>query len=1169
MSNPRYTEQQAAAVFTREVSIALSAGAGCGKTFVLTQRFLQQLEPASDAAELSTLVAITFTDRAAREMRDRVREACQSRLQSCAPEHVDHWLTVLRGLDTARISTIHSFCTSLLRSNAIEAALDPRFAVLEPPLAAAMLEAATESVLHARLIAEDAAATAFVLRFGLERTQSVIANLAQQRFRVDWQRFDSTSPADIATLWQQTWQTEFVPRLIRELRAGAVAQRIRKLLTDERPEHPEMLRRCGDLLFHLDPERTWHDPTQTLADLLEVAKVQGGGTKKHWSSEDVYDVVKDTLTDFRKEIQDLQKLLAYTPEHVALAAEFSVHAWELAQDAATAYETQKLQAGALDFDDLLLKARDLLRDRTDVRQRVMRSIQMLMVDEFQDTDPVQADIVRFLCGEQLPSGKLFLVGDIKQSIYRFRRADPGVFRALRQELPETGQMSLTRNFRSQPEILKFVNLLFGDEFEQYEPLEPFADQQLSPTPSIEFLFADHDVDAVESETGGKPTAQQLRQREADWIARRIAELLADHTPRVRQRNRETGQTELRRVQPGDITILFRALSDVQEYEAALRRYGLDYYLVGGKAFFAQQEVFDLLNLCRVLDCPDDVVALIGVLRSPLFGLSDDALQALRPATGDWWHRLREPPPDFLPELQRERILFAGRTLHELRQIKDRLSIADLLNAVLTRTGYDAAMLAEFLGNRKVANLRKLIDQAATFDRSDQFTLKDYIERLQTSVIDEIDEAFATTLPESGDVIRLMSIHQSKGLEFPIVVVADINRKPQPAGASQYLHPDWGALVKLPDQFGRSFEHLGLQMLKIAEKAAEAEETQRLFYVAVTRAADHLILSAAIEPGGRFESPWMRLLGSRFDLQTGLPKTDPLLGTMVGAADRHAIPEINVQRGAPQAQPVTSQRTSRPLSQFWQTLWDAEPEPLPESLQAFSHDATALTTWSVSKLEEIDARLQPAQPRGQATTGGSALSLADAEQLGNLVHAAVEHFDHRQPESWPAAVECALRMQATAPDARLVSLTRELLERYAASELTQRCGRARQLFREVDFSLPWPPAAEAARDVVIGQIDMCGEMEDGAWEIYDFKTLDAQSKLSDDALLQPYRFQLGVYALALESWLQRPVARLSLVLLRPHFREVRLAWDDALRAEVASRLTSSLASAREAVSVATS
>lgn len=1158
-SRPQYTEQQSAAIFTRDYSIALSAGAGCGKTFVLTQRFLQHLEPAGEAATLTSLVAITFTDRAAREMRDRVREACQQRLEHCEPEHVDHWLKVLRGLDTARISTIHSFCTSLLRSHAIEAQLDPGFTVLEPPLAETLLESATESVIHRLLIAADDDATAYVLRFGLERTRDLIRQLARQRFRVDWSTWKHPDPNELAERWLMAWQARYRPKLIEEFRNSPLLTRVREFLAEHETTHAEMQARCQTLREWLDKTIQWPHPEQQLEDIREAAKVQGGGGKSAWSSEAVFEEVKNLFKNLRDEVDRLQEQLSYRDDDVALAAKFACHGFQLARQVAEDYEQAKSAAGVLDFDDLLLRARNLLRDHAVVREKFGRSIHLLMVDEFQDTDPVQADIVRDLCGEALRHGKLFLVGDSKQSIYRFRRADPQVFLQLSAELPEPGRKILNRNFRSQPEILKFVNLLFQGTFPNYEPLIPFQPLQSSPPPTIEFLFATSDVDSP-GHPDGKVRADDLREREAAWIARRVVELLNDPTPRIRDKDPSTGQSVLRRVQPGDITILFRALTSVQEYEQQLRNYGLKYYLVGGKTFYAQQEVFDLLNLCRVLDNPNDVVALLGALRSPFFGLSDDDLHALRPEDGDWWTRLQQPPPVYLPELAQARIALAGRTLHGLWSVKNELTIRELLTRAVDETGYDAALLLEFLGSRKVANLRKLIEQATPFDSSELFTLKDYVVRLETSVLEETDEAFATTLPEAGDVIRLMSIHQSKGLEFPVVIVADIDRKGPPKTPVAYLHHEWGALVKLPDQFGRDYENLALRMLKIDESSADEEETLRLFYVAVTRAADHLILSAGREPGSRFNSPWMKLLAEKFDLDTGQPKGDPLLGTMIGATSREQIPHIRLHHVPPVAEKASRSREREPLSKFIEYWENAKPEPLPDSLRTYGFDEQAPRTWSVSLLEQYDtlstAHATSAEPSHEARES--------AESLGTFLHQVLERFDYAHPETWEASFISVQKHLKTPLEDSQLTTAREVLGRLASSQLVSTWSSAAQVHRELDFLLPWPaePKTPAGpTDLISGQIDLLLQDAEGRWLLYDFKTGHTPASRNDADVLAPYSFQLGVYAWAVEAWTDQPLTEIALVLVRPTIRVVKLPWTKTLKRDLEQRLTQAIQQAR--------
>ena len=1180
---PKYTDQQAAAIQTRGVSIALSAGAGCGKTFVLTQRFLNGLEPGTVTTNLRSMVAITFTDRASREMRDRIRSACQQRLQQCETDVVEHWLGVLRGLDSARISTIHSFCTGLLRSQAVDAGLDPRFTVLQPSLADTLLRNTAKETVHGLLEQNDEDAIEFVLQFGLERTRELMRALVEQRFQITFEDFVNQTPETLAADWRTRWQTEFIPKLIADFRQSPATQHLFELLSENMPAHPTMVERRAALLGWLQPSREWPNPLEALQTIGENARVQGGGRSDSWPTTEIYEAAKNLLTSVREKSRDAAQEMEINDDDLMLAAELAVRAIRLAKITSEAYESAKQAQGLLDFDDLLLRARNLLRDRADVRERVASGIRLLMVDEFQDTDPIQADVVRMLCAEALTQGRLFLVGDAKQSIYRFRRADPGVFDRVRKEIPAEGRLPLSVNFRSQPAVLHFVNHLFSAGMgDQYEALTPFDDVQRSPTPAIEFLFATFDAEEIPSADEDGPqqaSASDLRIREADWIARRCAELLADATPRIRDKD-SAGKSILRRPKLGDIVILFRALSNVHEYENALRRYGLDYYLVGGKAFFAQQEVFDILNLCRYLDDPDDLIGLVGVLRSPFFNLSDDSIQALaltsvadevRPSPFErrtLHDNLQLEPPTSLPDEQRRRIAFANRVLMELRAQKDHLPLSKLLAQAVAITGYDASLFTEHLGSRKVANLRKLMDMAQEFDRAELFTLKDFVERLQTSVLEETDEEFATTLPETGEVIRLMSIHQSKGLEFPIVVVADIDRKGPPRGRSAVLHPDFGALVKLPDTFGQSHENLGLRMFNLLERDADAQETIRLFYVACTRAADYLILSAGIDPTIKKHSPWYELVKRRFDTSTGLPRTDPLLGSSgASTAGRETIPDI-----LPHPQPPRVARTAPtserlvPINQLAEFLRNAEPSSIPELAVPIERDTDELPPLSVSRLETIDADLRGiAHVRHDRAREliEAPLDPDQATALGSLVHAVLERISFAPPIAWTEALEHEVNRSRETINDDTAAAAKLMLSQLMASSVPNDLAKSTNIHREVEFAMSWPASTSAGRPTLIrGVIDLLYEDRDGGWHVLDYKTNDFPSHATDEQLLAPYELQLGIYAHAVTQWFGKPPSELSLITFRPTVRRVTLAWSPERWQHLAARIDASIAVCRQ-------
>ncbi|MFN0053924.1 MAG: UvrD-helicase domain-containing protein [Planctomycetales bacterium] len=1169
------TAQQRQAIEERGVSIALSAGAGCGKTFVLTRRFLSDLEPGPNAIDFSQLVAITFTERAAREMRERIRKECRRRLDEAPPGEVDAWLTIVRQLDAARVSTIHSFCGSLLRMHAVEAGLDPRFKLLDETTSGSLLRRAVREGLHALLAGQDVDSHDLVVEFGMERVRSLLESLVLERYRIEFSAWRDKSAEELSAAWERLWRDEVAPQLLQRFLESATVQRVTEILREQVPDHPVMQERRLALLEALEELPLSSSPEAVLETILSQARVQGGGSAKVWSSPDVYDVIKTSFEALRKQVDRLLEQWRYAAEDLLPAAEMGMRLLRVLEQVGGTYDEQKRASGWLDFDDLLLGARNLLRDHDHVRRQVSSGIRLLLVDEFQDTDPIQSDLVKLLCGKALLNGKLFVVGDVKQSIYRFRRAEPQVFRKLRESIPPEGRLPLTMNFRSQPAILSFVNALFeGALGDTYEPLQPSC-RQISPEPCIEFLWAtgasEAPVDSADEGdvATGRESVEIRRRREADWIARRLKQLVEDQEPRVRYRDSATGADSLRRLELKDIVILFRAMTDVRHYEAALRERGLDYYVVGGGAFFAQQEVFDVVNLCRTLDDPDDEVALVGVLRSPFFSLSDDALLALARQGGEGEanspdratlfetlvqsvEEVGKGPLCALSNEQRQRVSFAGQVLGDLHNRKDRLPLATLLTQAIERTGYDAALLTEFLGVRKLANLRKLIDQARSFDQTGLFTLADFVDRLQESVGEEIRESLAATHPESSNVIRLMSIHQSKGLEFPLVVIADMDRQGQERTPAARLDPVLGPLVALPEKFGQKRENLGLKLLRLQEQEESLAETRRLLYVATTRAADHLILSANLKNPGEVSHPWMALLAERFDLLTGQPRPETLA--------RHGakLPDVRVHHAAPDVppEPPGARRGGLPLSQFRALLESADAAPLPASLQPLPTFVPVHARLSVSEIRQRDAQRHQRTPLvlDESDEARSPLDDPDEESLvikgsaarllGDIVHLVLERVELARPGDVPQLVARASAGFANVSP----EVTREAVacvETFFGSPLAAEMAGARHCAREIEFCLPWTLKSAAAGErgapprvrTITGKLDVLLQGADGNWSVVDYKTGRLPPGNGPQAMLLDYEMQLAIYALAVERLTGTFPVRAELVLLRDEARRV--------------------------------
>jgi ATP-dependent helicase/nuclease subunit A len=1177
---PSYTRQQAAAIETRKVSIGLSAGAGCGKTFVLTERFLSHLVPQGESGKgggepLSQIVAITFTDRAAREMRDRIRSTCARRIEKCGEAEVPHWLSVLRSIDGARISTIHSFCAGFLRRHAVAAGVDPQFGLMEAETGDTLVRMSIARTVKRLLEQGDENCLKLVVHYGLNGMRRMLGQLLSGQATLDTDRFWERDARQFASEWVEHLNGVFLPRLVRDFATSDHVAQIILLLRENESSNAVMRQRRGLLLDRLESLRSGVSGVSSLEEIREAAQVKGAGNKSTWPSEETYEAVKAGFERLRKEIDKIGEFMEIDVAAIQRSAELTVAAVNVVRSAAVDLATAKQEASLLGFDDLLVRTRNLLRQSEAVRRETAASIAALLVDEFQDTDPVQAEIVETLVGDGLASGKLFVVGDAKQSIYRFRRADPTVFDAMRARIPSQGRLPLTTNFRSQPEILNFVNALFAPALKAaYEPLVPNR-EQLSPTPSIEFLFA---LPAADEEDPDR--ADCRRRREAEWMARRIQELLDDPAPRIPEKDTATGETRLRRVQAGDIAVLFRALSDVALYEDVFRRRGIDYYLVGGRAFFAQQEVYDLVNLCGFLNDPDDAIALVGVLRSPFFSFDDDTLVAL----GGFGEPLRESlansPPSDLPERQQEQVRHASRVLDELLRKKDRLPLAGLLELAIERTGYDASLLHEFLGRRKVANLRKLIDMAREFDRSGRGTLADFAQRLRDSISEETVEELAATHPETSNVVRLMTIHQSKGLEFPVVIVADMDRPSRGSVWEAVYHREFGPLLPPPPSGIEEPRHIAIQMNKYIEDREDEEESLRVLYVALTRAADHLILSSALYSNGRPRSQWLKLLAERFDLGTGLAKGDPYFGTSLGKGSAAAIPEILVHQEPPEQIVVAPHKSKlAPLSQFREIVEQGESGVLPSLMRPVSPSHAVTPQFSVSVIEQADAFL-----RGTDTAWPVLVDPLDANDLrgrddptvlGTVVHSVIDRLPWSLTKAKPrttkrkrsdadagadtepiaAIVHAALRGLSPS-DKRKVSAEPVIqrVEAFVGSELWKELTGAQRWFREIDFLLPWPvdSAHESEQAIISGQLDCLVQTAAGGWKIVDYKT-GRVPEGDPAALFEHFSIQLVLYAQAVRAMTGRLPDSIEIVALHEEIRRFPLTlWKEFL-VEVTHRI----------------
>ena len=748
-------EQQIAAVeATGEVFV--SAGAGTGKTAVLVERFVRAV--CDDGLDVDSILVITYTRRAAGELRTRIRAELGKRGRH----------DLARELDGAWISTIHGFCLRLLKAYPFAAGLDPRFRELDDAQAAVLRSEAFERAL-----------TAFCAGGEPDRLQLLATYGAAGLRRMLTGVYETLRSAGRELVLGVGDRPELEER-IEELREAAQALQIET---------------AGQLLALLERD--------TRADrLLDLSgfRIRGDNAVAY---EEARRAVEQAALD------------------VAAARDRDL-LQELLERFASAYADEKAGESGLDFEDLQLEARDLLRDHEDIRERESLRFRSIMVDEFQDTNRLQSELVDLLAG---PGTELFFVGDEFQSIYGFRHADVRVFRERR---ARAGQLlPLTLNYRSRPEVLAAVNHLFGSHFgDEFQPLAAAAE---FPDP----VFG-HPVELLVTDKAAyKGTGVHWRRAEARAIARRVRELV------------DSGAATA-----GEIVVLFAAGTDAEVYEQELRRAGLPTYRATGKGYFGQQQVVDLLAYLHLLQNRYDDRALLTVLASPFVGVSNDALVLLRRAASrrPLFSGLEKSLPPGLSERDLHLLRAFRQRYDRLSAAMTRLSLERLCERVVSEHDYDLAVLAQWDGRRRYANMRKLGRLARSYEELRGPDVEGFVRFVGEQEALGARELEAVAEEEGADAVRLLTIHAAKGLEFEVVIVADAGRDKPPPSAEEILALSdgrFGFRVADPVTTKRrgAFDY---EQVKQARHDEETAERLRLYYVAMTRARDRLIVSGAID-----------------------------------------------------------------------------------------------------------------------------------------------------------------------------------------------------------------------------------------------------------------------------------------------------------------------------------
>jgi len=874
-----FTRSQQAAIEAMDKDVCVSAGAGSGKTKVLVERFVRiivESKRGSLAKELRAtpehILVITFTDKATREMKNRIIEAFRKL----------NLLEELHQIENAYISTIHGFCARLLLENPFEAQVDPQFQVLDEVRAAQLLHRCCEQELD-RLIEKNDARIRELLTAvqnghnELQNNRDLTILLAESLEHV------------LATLRNAGWQQEDVENIAAESLDGIARRNLAIVRTFFEPIVSE-LKACRnalepllgslrggmrELADRLDRQIAacpqYEGDPHSLLEWFKGIKSLVNRRSYHASGPGERDLlpilyrIKESVIQALKVHQTTRELERQSASCCHNFLELSLHVWR-------AYEESKRRLGCLDMEDLQSKAVQLLENFSAVRHRYQKHFRHLLVDEFQDTNRLQVRLIELLHeeGGQICNRK-FLVGDIQQSIYAFRGAEPLLFReVIRQAENEKRHVHvrLTDNFRSRPEVLKLVELVFKRHTfveENFEPLTPGADFLPKETPSIEILLARN------------MRRDEYQLREAEALAVRIREIVENEHLHI------TARSDPRCGEPvrwRDIAVLFRSLTRVALYEEAFARHGVPCFVVGGgRGYYARQEVRDLLNVLTYLDTPFDDVALTAVLRSPFVGLRIDSLVELHRLRGE---RSSAPPhlslnallkSQVLTEREKERLHCFLQVVETLRAQEDRLPVGQILERLILQTNYDICLLSRPNGRRRLANMRKLLQMASA---EPVFGVSAFIQQLKEIEKLSPREGDAPTEEEEADVVRLLTIHRAKGLEFPVVCLADLSHPFQLP--SQELFICHGKTMAIGSRIMGEGD-LVYNVIEELRLQRDQEEAARLLYVALTRAKEHLLLSGCLNDLPSISENWASSLFPMLGVNDA--SAEPQIRSLVG------------------------------------------------------------------------------------------------------------------------------------------------------------------------------------------------------------------------------------------------------------------------------------------------
>jgi len=831
--------QKKAIDFSKHIS--LTANAGSGKTFVLSHRFVE-IAVQNDVS-LNSIVAITFTEKAAGELYKKISDEIEARLLS----EKDNWKkkrlkNLRRELVSANISTIHSFCIDILKEFSAEAAVDANFLPLDQVSADELISLSIEDVFNSVAVEDDLAQTIkeFIRYFGsIDLAKESIKHLIKNRknaFEVINKIF-STSDEIILEKLDDIFLSYFDKITPDFLEVISSIKKINDFVLAEKNEN-QIAIPIRNEIQKFKKNTTFEEQLKIFENLQGLLLTKSGTVKKRG--------YLPKHSDFNSEINQIENLFEFlkivgfksdnqssTKNLIKLAR----NTIEVFESCYSIYERRKLQSSYLDFEDILLKTKNII-SLDSVNNSLSQKYKYLMIDEYQDTNEIQYDIVMPIL-DYLRLNNLFIVGDGKQSIYRFRGAEPSVYSKTKSEIilntSAESDLSLPHSFRMAPNIAFFVNKLFDSLFENPNPLfdeveysNLISAREKSSKSNIEFLIVNEESGFSESELLSQKILQLLKSDYTDFDLSNVA-------------------------------ILCRKRKSFTELEASFIKYGIPYRISGGRGFYQRQIVYDIHNYISFLLNQNDDVAFVGILRSPFFHISDRDLFLISLEEGDYFYQ------KFISYSKKtNKFLAILDTIQSHIKLAFTLEEYSLIRQILNDTGYQSVIAAKQNSEQELANLRKLISLAVDFSDTEFKNLYDFKETLQVSIT-TLEEEGQAVIQQGGSAVNIMTIHQAKGLEFDTVFIYKASEREINSNVkSKEIKVDkaFGFLAKVPREtnyYERYRKPAIVGIYDFINKQKELAEKKRLLYVATTRAENSLYISAESKKGKFVEDSFMDLI----------------------------------------------------------------------------------------------------------------------------------------------------------------------------------------------------------------------------------------------------------------------------------------------------------------------